>query len=132
MSIPRRVISRRANQVVLSVMTVVGLILVWAIHDARLGTYLFLAFTAIQGWLFTGIYGTKSTWRATAASRALFWIIFTYTLVATQILVTGLLHYKPEWMDDVRQLLYMGLTLAGLNLLLTMVRLVAEKDSDES
>lgn len=124
-----KIFTRRVNAALLLAMTVVGLALVVLVRDPWTGTLIFLDVTAVQGWIFTAFYGLASTWRTTAAGRALFWIILTYTLIATQVVIAHVFRIDAEWFEDVRQVLYLALSVSGLNLLLTMVRLVSEREA---
>lgn len=120
----RHPFTRRNNAVALVTIALLGLVTVLSVDNARTGTYVFLTVTTVQAWSFTLFYGFVSTWRATAAARALFWIVLTYALVTTHVLITALTRYRPDWSDDLRQFLYLGLALAGMNLILTTLRLV--------
>lgn len=120
----RHPFTRRNNAGAMAIFALIGLVTVLSIDNARTGTYIFLIVTTVQAWSFTLFYGFVSTWRATAAARALFWIEFAYALVSTHILITTLTGYRPDWADDLRQFLYLGLALAAMNLILTTLRLV--------
>lgn len=120
----RHPFTRRNNAGAMAIFALIGLVTVLSIDNARTGTYIFLTVTTVQAWSFTLFYGFASTWRATAAARALFWIVFAYALVTTHILITALTGYRPDWADDLRQFLYLGLALAAMNLILTTLRLV--------
>lgn len=122
----RHPFTRRNNAVAMAGFALLGVAAVLAIDDSHTGTLTFLTVTAVQGWTFTVFYGVASTWRATAAARALFWIVLTYAAAATHILITKWTGYRPPWADDLRQILYLGLALAAANLMLTTVRLVLD------
>lgn len=118
--------TRRNNAVALATFALIGLVTAVLINDSKTGTYVFLAVTAVQAWTFTLFFGLVSTWRVTAAARALFWIILAYALLSSHLLVTILADYRPAWNQGMRQLLYLGLALAAMNLILTTLRLVLD------
>ncbi|MGH2360475.1 MAG: putative phage holin [bacterium] len=121
--------TRRNSAVFLAIFTLIGILTALFVRDPRSGTYVFLGVTAAEAWTFTLFYGLASTWRVTAAARALFWIVFSYALLSTHLLVTVLFHFRPTWNQSVRQFLYLGLALAGMNSILTTLRLVLDSRS---
>jgi len=122
----RHPFTRRNNAGALAIFALIGLTAAVLVDDARTGTYIFLGVTAAQAWCFTLFYGLASTWRATAAARALFWIVLAYALLSTHLLVTVTTGFRPPWNQGVRQVLYFGLALAAMNLILTTLRLVLD------
>lgn len=126
----RHPFTRRNNAVATAIFALLGVAAALMIKDARVGTMIFLGVTAFQSWTFTLFYGFASTWRQTAAARALFYVVFAYALLSTHILLGYWysLHVKPrpEWLDTQRQFLYLGLALAGFNLTMTTFRLVLD------
>lgn len=103
---------------------VVGIYLVIAIDAPRTGTIVFLAVTSIESGIFSLIYGLRSAWWREAAARAIFWVVFAYFGLSTELLIGFLYPYRFSWFDDVRELLYLGLAVAGLNLVLTLTRVL--------
>lgn len=126
----RHPFTRRNNAVATAVFALIGVAAAWLVKDARVGTYIFLTVTTVQAWSFTLFYGFASTWRSTAAARALFYVVFAYALLSTDILVgywyTVSSQTRPGWLDTQRQFLYLGLALAGFNLTMTTFRLVLD------
>lgn len=107
----------------------VGIILVIAVNAPRVGTIVFLAVTAVESGLFVLIYGLRSEWRREPAARAVFWIVLAYFGNAAHLLTLYGWTNRFWWSDDLRELLYLGLAVAGLNLVLTVVR-VLRADAD--
>lgn len=103
---------------------VIGIILVIVVDSPRFGTIFFLAVTAAESGLFVLIYGLKSEWRREPAARAVFWIVLAYFGVAAHLLTLYGWTRRFWWSDDLRELLYMGLAIAGLNLVLTVIRIL--------
>lgn len=118
--------TRGGNRIAAGVFTIFGIVAALLIDDQRTGTFLFLFVTALESWTFTVIFGWASAWRQSDPTRALFWIVFAYAALATHQLTTGWLGWRYWWTDDLRQLLYLGLALTGLNLTLTMLRVLRE------
>lgn len=116
--------TKRGHLIVNSVAAVFGVVLVIAIDRPRDGTVVFLAVTATESGMFSLVYGLRSAWRKSEAARAVFWAVFAYFLLATELLIGFIRPYRYDWFDDVRELLYLGLAIAGLNLLLTLGRLL--------
>lgn len=105
-----------------SVATLVGILVAIAIDTPRTGTIVFLAVTALESGAFTLLYGLRSDWRQAPAARAVFWAVFAYFAVAAQLITMYLWTNRFWWTDDLRELLYLGLALAGLNLVLVLGR----------
>lgn len=105
----------------------VGLLTAYFIDDPRTGTAIFVTVTAIESGAFSVIYGFRSDWRIDPASRAIFWAVFTYFLIAAQLATMYAWPRRYWWTDDLRELLYLGLVLAGLNLVLTLVRVLGRR-----
>ena len=115
------------HKIILTTATVVGIILVIAINAPRTGTVVFLAVTAAESWTFSIVYGLRSTWRKEPAARAVFWAVLAYAALASELLIGFLFPYRFSWFDDVRELLYLGLAIAGLNLVLTLARVLGRQ-----
>lgn len=116
--------TRRGNTTINLVLLVVGIILVIAIKDTRSGVILMLAVTTVESGLFTLIFGIRGRWQQSDAARAVFWFMLAYFGVAGHALTLYLWPQRYWWSDDLRELLYMGLAIAGANLLLTMMRVL--------
>jgi len=116
--------STRGAHIINTFALAVGIILVIAVDTPRVGTIVFLAVTTVESGLFTLIYGVKSTWRREPASRAVFWAVLAYFGVAAHLLTLYIWTARFWWSDDLRELLYLGLAIAGLNLVLTVVRVL--------
>lgn len=119
--------TRRGNLFVNAALTAVGVILVIVVSDTRFGIILFLAATTLESGLFTLVYGLRADWRQVDAARAVFWAVFAYFGVALHALTLYINPMRFWWTDDLRELLYMGLTVAGSNLLLTLVRVLGPR-----
>lgn len=107
-----------------TVLAVVGIVLVITVNNARTGTVIFLAVTATESGLFSLIYGLRSAWWKVPAARAIFWTILAYFALSSELLLGFLFPYQFPWFNFVRQLLYLGLSVAGLNLVLTLTRVL--------
>jgi len=88
------------------------------------GLLLVIAVTALESGLFSLMYGVRSTWRQAPAARAVFWAVLAYFVLATVLLIGFFFPWRFDWFDDVRELAYLGLSVAGLNLVLTLVRVL--------
>jgi hypothetical protein len=108
---------------------VVGIILVIAVESPRIGTIVFLAVTALESGLFVLIYGLRSQWHREPAARAVFWAVTAYFTIAAHLLTMYIWSVRWWWTDDLRELLYLGLAVAGLNLVLTVVRVLRQGPS---
>ena len=110
----------------MSLFTLVCLILVVWIDDPRVATLIFLVLTCAESGLFSLLYFLLSDWKNSAASRAIMWITTAYFLLSGHIVISFL--YKPDYplRDDIQQFLYLLLCIAGLNLVLTVIRLQQE------
>lgn len=98
----------------------IGIIVVIAIDTPRTGTIVFLIVTTIESGVFSLVYGLRSDWRREPAARAVFWAVFAYFGVAAQLITMYVWPVRFWWTDDLRELLYLGLALAGLNLVLVL------------
>ena len=105
-----------------SVAALIGILVVITIDTPRTGTVVFLVVTALESGAFTLVYGLRSDWRRAPAARAVFWAVFAYFAVAAQLITMYLWTHRFWWTDDVRELLSLGLALAGLNLVLVLGR----------
>ena len=104
----------------------VGIGLAIAVDSPRTGTTVFLAVTALDSGLFVLIYGLRSKWHREPAARAVFWIVLAYFGLAVHLLAMYVWSHRWWWTDDLRELLYLGLAVAGLNLVLTVVRVLRQ------
>lgn len=93
----------------------------------RTGTIVFLSVTALESGAFSLIYGLRSDWRKEPAARAVFWSVLAYFAVAAHLLTMYVSPRRFWWTDDLRELLYLGLAVAGLNLVLTVIRLLGRR-----
>jgi hypothetical protein len=117
-------LTRRGTLVINSLAAVVGIILVIGIDAPRDGTIIFLAVTAFESGTFSLIYGLRSAWWREPAARAIFWVVLAYFALASLLLLGFLRPYRYSWFDDLRELLYLGLSIAGLNLVLVLTRVL--------
>lgn len=116
--------TRKGNLAANSVFASIGIVLVIVIDSPRTGTIVFLAITALESGVFSLVYGLRSSWRQEPAARAVFWAVFAYFALSFVLLIGFLFPYRFNWFDDVRELLYLGLAVAGLNLVLTLMRVL--------
>lgn len=116
--------TRRGNMVINTVAALVGIGLVIGIDSPRAGTIVFLFVTALESGIFSLIYGLRSDWRQEPAARAVFWAVLAYFAITAHLITLYLWPKRFWWTDDLRELLYLGLVVAGLNLVLTLVRVL--------
>lgn len=119
--------TQRGTTVVTTVFALVGILLVISIDEPRTGTIVFLAVTALESGVFSLVYGLRSDWRREPAARAVFWTVLAYFAVALHLLTMYLWSVRFWWTDDLRELLYLGLAVAGLNLVLTLTRVLGPR-----
>ncbi len=120
----RLVLSPRGTRTVNVIAALVGIYAAIEIDNARTGTMVFLAVTAVESGVFSLIYGLRSAWWREPAARAIFWVVFAYFALSSLLFLGFLRPYRYPWWDDLRQLLYLGLAIAGLNLVLTLMRVL--------
>lgn len=111
------------NRLVLATVAIVGLIALVLVPDREAVATGFLAAIALTGWAFVGAYGIRSNWRSTAAGRGVMRLMLCLTVICTQGMVTILTDYSYPGREVIRPLLLLGIALAVLDLLLTLVRL---------
>ena len=120
-------LTRHVHHTLMWVFFVSALITLILADSPRDGSRFMLLAAAILAGIFSLIYGLKRAWRSGPAATAVFWIIFAYFCMASHM--TVYMHWK--WYRDtfyeVQQFLYMGLALAGLNLMLTILRMRHEQ-----
>lgn len=119
--------TRTGNHVANTVAALVGIVLVILVDSPRTGTIVFLSITALESGAFSLIYGLRSDWRKEPAARAVFWAVLAYFAVAAHLLTMYVWPRRFWWTDDLRELLYLGLAVAGLNLVLTVIRLLGRR-----
>lgn len=83
----------------------------------------FLGVIVALGWIFVGTYAYRNRWRATSGGRVVMQLMLCFTAICTQGMVTILTDYNYPGRDVIRPLLLLGIALAVLDLLLTMVQL---------
>lgn len=115
------------NRIIIAVAGLAGLLTVTLIDSARTGTIVFLVVTAIESGVFSLIYGLRSDWRNEPAARAVFWIVLAYFGVAAHLVTMYAWPIRFWWTDDLREFLYLGLALAGLNLVLVLTRVLGRR-----
>lgn len=111
------------NRVVLAILTAAGLVAFVLISDREAVANAFLAAIVACGWAFVLAYGVRSQWRSTAAGRGVMRLMLCLSAICTQGLVTVLTDYSYPGREVIRPLLLLGIALAILDLLLTLVRL---------
>lgn len=104
----------------------IGIGLVIAVDDPFTGTKIFLAVTALESAVFSLMYGLCSQWRRQPAARAVFWAVLAYCAVSTHFLIVNVwtaLYWQTE---NMRELMYLAMAVALLNLVLTLVRVLRQ------
>lgn len=114
----------KGTMVINTVAAIIGIVLVIGIDAPRDGTIVFLAVTAAESGTFCLIYGLRSAWWREPAARAIFWVVLAYWALSSLLLLGFLRPYRYSWFDDLRELLYLGLSIAGLNLVLVLTRVL--------
>jgi hypothetical protein len=104
--------------------TLVGIFLVIAIQSPRTGTLLFLFVIMAETTVFSVIYGLRSNWRREPAARAVFYFILSISALTVHAATLYASTRRFWWSDDLRELLYMAMAIAGLNLVLTLGRVL--------
>lgn len=108
-----------------------GLLAFLFVPDREALASVFLGAIAVLGWAFVGVYGFRSAWRSTAAGRGVMRLVLCLTVICTQGLVTILTDYSYPGREVIRPLLLLGIALAILDLLLTLVRLQRARGGEE-
>lgn len=111
------------NRAAVALAAVAGLLAFLFVPDREALATGFLGAIAVLGWTFVAIYGIRSNWRSTAAGRGVMRLVLCLTVICTQGLVTVLTDYSYPGREVIRPLLLLGIALAILDLLLTLVRL---------
>lgn len=117
-------LTRRGVLMINTSAALIGLALVVIIDSTRAGTTLFLAVTAAESGIFSLVYGLRSAWWKVPAARAVFWAVLAYFGLSIHLLTLYLWSARFWWTASVRELLYLGLGVAGLNLVLTLGRVL--------
>jgi hypothetical protein len=115
------------TRIIVGIAAVIGLVATLSIRDGRTGTIVFLIITAIESGVFSLVYGLRSDWRQAPAARAVFWTVLAYFAVSAQLITMYLWETRYWWTYELRELLYLGLALAGLNLVLTLTRVLGPR-----
>jgi hypothetical protein len=118
----------RGTMVINAVAAAIGIGLVIQTDDPRTGTIVFLAVTCVESGVFSLIYGLRSAWWREPAARAIFWVVLAYFVLALQLLTLYIWPVRFWWTDDLRELLYLAFAVAGLNLVLTLVRVLGHNE----
>lgn len=116
--------TQRGTLLINTAALLVGIYLVIIIDSPRVGTVIFLAVTCAESGVFSLIYGLRSSWWKVDAARAIFWVVLAYFALSGQLLHMYLSPHRWWWSDDLRELLYMAFAIAGLNLVLTLTRVL--------
>lgn len=115
------------NRIIITLAALAGLLVAIFIDTPRTGTIVFLIVTAVESGVFSLIYGLRSDWRQAPAARAVFWAVLAYFAVAAHLVTMYVWPRRFWWTDDLRELLYLGLALAGLNLVLVLTRVLGRR-----
>jgi hypothetical protein len=116
--------TQRGTTLINTAAAVLGIYLVIVIDSPRVGTILFLIVTCVESGVFSLIYGLRSAWWRVPAARAIFWVVLAYFFMSAQLIHMYLTPRRWWWSDDLRELLYMAFAIAGLNLVLTLTRVL--------
>lgn len=119
--------TRRGTLIINSVAALTGIVLIIALNAPRAGTIVFLVITALESGIFTLIYGLRSDWRHEPAARAVFWAVLAYFGISAHLITLYLWTARFWWTNQLRELLYLGLAVAGLNLVLTLTRVLGRR-----
>lgn len=111
------------NRAAVAVALIAGLAAFLLLPDREVSASVFLAAIAVLGWAFVIAYGIRSAWRSTAAGRGVMRLMLCLTVICTQGMVTILTDYSYPGREVIRPLLLLGIALAVLDLLLTLIRL---------
>lgn len=121
--------TQRGNHWLLALFALAGLVLAGArARDPGAGTWVFLIVTAAESGAFVLIYGLRSSWRSEAAARAVFWLVASYFTVSAGTLALRLWPRESWAITGIRELGYLALAVAFLNLLLTLIRVIRSSD----
>lgn len=123
----RLLFTPKGNLLLNTTLAVVGLVLAITIDSPRTGTVIFLAVTAFESTTFSIVFGLRTAWWRVPAARAIFWVILAYAALSSLLLLGFLRPYQFWWFGELRQLLYLGLAVAGLNLCLTLTRVLGRE-----
>lgn len=122
---PSRLFTTPRGTIVLNTLAaLIGILLVIIIDSPRTGTILFLVVIMLETTVFSLIYGLRSNWRREPAARAVFYFVLSIAALTLHAVTLYSSTRRFWWSDDLRELLYMGMAVAGLNLLLTLGRLL--------
>lgn len=104
-------------------MAVAGLLVLVLVPDREAAATGFLGAISVLGWVFVGTYAYRNRWRNTSGGRVVMQLMLCLTVICTQGMLTILTDYQYPGREVIRPLLLLGIALAVLDLLLTMVRL---------
>lgn len=82
-----------------------------------------LVLLASLSWVFVVVYGLRSSWRATPSGRAVMVLVTCIGAICTQGAVAIFTDYTYPGRDIIRPLLLLGVAVAVLDLLITLVRI---------
>lgn len=111
------------NHVVVAVASVIGIAAVVLVPDRNALANAFLMAIAVFCWMFVVLYGLRSQWRVTAPGRGVMRLMACMALLCTQGMATILSDYSYPGREIIRPVLMLGITLAVLDLLLTLIRI---------
>lgn len=125
---PRRLLTTPRGTVVLNtIATMIGILLVIVIDSPRAGIVLFLTVIMVETTAFSLIYGLRSNWRREPAARAVFYFILSISALTLHAITLYASMKRFWWSDELRELLYMAMAVAGLNLVLTLIRVLGRR-----
>jgi ABC-type Fe3+ transport system permease subunit len=82
-----------------------------------------LALVASLSWVFVVVYGVRSQWRATSSGRAVMVLVTCIGAICTQGAAAIFTDYSYPGREIIRPLLLLGVAVAVLDLLITLVRI---------
>lgn len=125
----RLLISPRLHRWILIIASLIGAVLIITIRDGRAATITFLSITAAESGIFILIFGFRASWRGVPAARAVFWAVLGYCGVSTSELAHLFWSYSGWWWTHTtRELIYLCLCIAGLNLVFVLNRILGPPD----
>ena len=113
----------RWNRASLTALAAVGMLVLVLVPDREAVATVYLGAIVVLGWIFVAVYAFRSRWRYTSGGRVVMQLMLCLTVICTQGLLTILTDYHYPGREVIRPLLLLGIALAVLDLLLTMVRL---------
>lgn len=120
--------SPRVSRWILAVVSVVGVAVVLVLpHREQVGAVILGAIGVISA-LFSGLYGWRSNWRATAAGRIIMRLMLSVTAIGAHGTVNAFTDAGYPGRDFVRPLLLLAIVITVLQLLMRLVWMQRHSD----